>query len=656
MPPYQATVGEEAEEQGTINGEEGTYQNPTVPKGYYPINTDTAVWDGADGPEWNNGLVITDAAENGNEWVWVPVEDPSIMYEENSAGVALRGSTGVKTTRYSASGIISGSDGTRGLPGSRTYREPDLLGNTNYESDSYAQQAGFSSLSNMANTMVSEYSTMIDSVSKYGGFYIGRYELTANGTKPGTVLTNTNWYTLYKNCTTLSKSGSNSMSRMIWGAQWDVTCLWLEQNDYDINDSTSYGNYRGTDVYSSDGSSIIKPSGTSQKLETGITTFTRANNVYDLAGNCFEWTQEAFNTSSRVFRGGNYNNLGSNNPVTYRYFYYPTSSGDSYYTSRPTLILMPPYQATVGEESTEQGTINGEEGSYQNPTIPKGYIPVNTEEAVWDSPDGPHWNNGLVITDAKENGNEWVWVPVQDPSIMYEESATQIALTGDTGVTTTKYSKSEIISGQSRTVPGATDETVREPDVGTYFDYNSYHMAGFSSFQEMAETMVNEYNIMILSIEQYGGFYIGRYELTENGEKPGEASTKRNWYYFYEDCKSLAKEGSNAHSQMIWGAQWDVICLWLEDNGYNINDSSTWGNYSNNTASGAGARQPTGYSESWKANNIYDLAGNICEWTQEGLTSGNTARNYRGGDYLTSNNSKVTSKGLVIPVPTRWWS
>ena len=330
MPPYQATVGEEAEEQGTINGEEGTYQNPTVPKGYYPINTDTAVWDGADGPEWNNGLVITDAAENGNEWVWVPVEDPSIMYEENSAGVALRGSTGVKTTRYSASGIISGSDGTRGLPGSRTYREPDLLGNTNYESDSYAQQAGFSSLSNMANTMVSEYSTMIDSVSKYGGFYIGRYELTANGTKPGTVLTNTNWYTLYKNCTTLSKSGSNTMSRMIWGAQWDVACLWLQESGYDINNSTSWGNYSNNTA-----------SGHGSKRPTGYSESWRANNVYDLAGNCWEWTQEANGTSNRVYRGGFYLNDGSSYPATSRSDSDLTSSNSSFITSRPTLLLNP---------------------------------------------------------------------------------------------------------------------------------------------------------------------------------------------------------------------------------------------------------------------------------------------------------------------------
>ena len=300
-----------------------------MPKGYYPVNTDTAKWDASGGPQWNNGLVISDASSNGNEWVWVPVEDPSIMYEENTAGVALSGSTGVTTTKYSASGIISGSYGSRGLPGSTSYREPDLV--KNYDVDSTARQAGFSSLSNMANTMVSEYSTMIESIDKYGGFYIGRYELTANGVKPGTVLTNTNWYTLYKNCTTLAKSGSNTTSRMIWGAQWDVTCLWLEQKGYDINNSTSWGNYSNNTA-----------SGHGSKRPTGYSEYWKANNIYDLAGNCFEWTQEASNTGSRVSRGGSYDGLGSSDPVTNRSNDGPTSSYSlerftSYFNHKPTI-------------------------------------------------------------------------------------------------------------------------------------------------------------------------------------------------------------------------------------------------------------------------------------------------------------------------------
>ena len=80
---------------------------------------------------------------------------------------------------------------------------------------------------------------------------------------------------------------------------------------------------------------------------------------------------------------------------------------------------------------------------------------------------------------------------------------------------------------------------------------------------------------------------------------------------------------------MIWGLQWDATCNWLASSGFNITDSSTWGNHSNNTANGAGSKQNTGFSESWKANNIYDFAGNCNEFTQEAYVT--FSRASRGG-------------------------
>ena len=55
-----------------------------------------------------------------------------------------------------------------------------------------------------------------------------------------------------------------------------------------------------------------------EKLNTGKTTFTMANNIYDLAGNCYEWTQEADDTNLRARRGGAYNDIGSSFPASYR--------------------------------------------------------------------------------------------------------------------------------------------------------------------------------------------------------------------------------------------------------------------------------------------------------------------------------------------------
>ena len=150
----------------------------------------------------------------------------------------------------------------------------------------------------------------------------------------------------------------------------------------------------------------------------------------------------------------------------------------------------------------------------------------------------------------------------------------------------------------------------------------------------MSETMKNDYEEMIASLEKYKGFYIGRYELTANGEKTGATQTCLNgvnWYTLYKNCTTLAS-GSKVKTRMIWGLQWDATCNWLASSGFSIKDSSTWENYDNNTATGHGTEQNTGYSESWKANNIYDFAGNCWEFTQE--ANGTDSRAYRGGDYF----------------------
>lgn len=41
----------------------------------------------------------------------------------------------------------------------------------------------------------------------------------------------------------------------------------------------------------------------SYSLGTGVTEYTKRNNIYDLAGNCWEWTTESSSSSTRVDRG-----------------------------------------------------------------------------------------------------------------------------------------------------------------------------------------------------------------------------------------------------------------------------------------------------------------------------------------------------------------
>ena len=341
-------VGTKASKNGTINGEEGNSNNPTIPKNYIPIDTATSTWgDGSTAPSQDSvkhGLVIKD--EKNNEWVWVPVDSATLatMYEESSDEKTLCGTTGetaVKTKLYSKT-ITIGTDSnkktmSRTTPGLTSYREPDLVVGsvTGYgASDTYCKTilGETGTKEQLAQLFVDEYKAMIESVSKYGGFYIGRYELSEAGVqKDKATLTNTNWYNLYKKCKELNASDKVE-TRMIWGCQWDVTMNWLissgAKTSNEVNkDSSSWGNYYNTSVKANDGTTEIKANGTLAKLNTGKTTFTMANNIYDLAGNVCEWTQEAYSTNRRALRGGNYGCYGSDSPASHRYDGSPVSSG-----------------------------------------------------------------------------------------------------------------------------------------------------------------------------------------------------------------------------------------------------------------------------------------------------------------------------------------
>ena len=303
-----------------------------IPDGYYYVGGTKAkglvISDNVADKELDKGKEDVRRDLAGNQWGWVPVETPSSLYTTVAAGQELSGSTGVKTTKYTNSRIISG--GTRGKPGDTgSYREPDILTDSTYgDNDERAKTAGFSSLANMAETMKSDYEEMIKSLEKYKGFYIGRYELTANGEKTGATQTDVDWYTLYKNCTTLA-SGSKVKTRMIWGLQWDATCNWLDSSGYSIINSSKWGNY-----------STNTADGHGSKQDTGFCESWKANNIYDFAGNCDEFTQEANTTIDRAYRGGNYLNIGSNDPASCRDISIPTYTGSSS-GSRPTLYLIP---------------------------------------------------------------------------------------------------------------------------------------------------------------------------------------------------------------------------------------------------------------------------------------------------------------------------
>ena len=313
---------------GNSGGSQTTVENVVIPEGYYYVGGTKAkgivISDNVADKELDKGKENVRRDLAGSQWVWVPVETPSSLYTTVAAGQKLDGSTGVKTTKYTNI-IISGI--TRVKPGDTSdYREPDIL--TNEDNDTNAKTAGFSSLANMAETMKNDYEEMIASLEKYKGFYIGRYELTANGEKTGATQTGVNWWELYKNCTTLAK-GTKVKTRMIWGLQWDAICNWLASSGFSITDSSTWGNYADNTA-----------TGHGSKQNTGFSENWKANNIYDFAGNCSEWTQEADYTYRRASRGGYYVDVGSSDPASSRSSYGPTYTGGGT-GSRPTLYLIP---------------------------------------------------------------------------------------------------------------------------------------------------------------------------------------------------------------------------------------------------------------------------------------------------------------------------
>lgn len=288
---------------------------------------------------------IFDLQKERNQYVWVPIDDISKIY-----GVDNNGKLWGKLYDFSNSGRsnrnwteTNGIMSITNATGYASYREPDVLWNTGsnpnyrdpYDTDgySYMHRGGLGQTRHemLVQELEQKYLEIIESIKKYGGFYIGRYETgglswtaTAVINKMNTDIGNEDWYTMYKKCLTLKGNNNNITTMMITGSLWDETVDWLVSSGatnsegtsltYQLvgSNSTKFGNYNNA-TFNYIAKDAEMPTATETKetdkyvsIPTGSAEYTKTNNIYDMAGNVDEWTTEAHSTVYRVYRGGNY--------------------------------------------------------------------------------------------------------------------------------------------------------------------------------------------------------------------------------------------------------------------------------------------------------------------------------------------------------------
>ena len=319
-----------------------------VPNGYVgskvagenEIDTGYVIYEGTEEVNDDN---VEEAQKTRNQYVWVPVPDASTMYgtDENgkkwgklyefttSTGNNIDPVTGTKPLNWSE------SDGIMNIMSERNYREPAILTTVDDEdSDLKTNLLKEKNKNDLQSELEKQFNNLIKSIEKYKGFYVGRYE-TGDLSKERVVvrkgnnnIASQNWYSMYKKCRKLKNSNINVETSMIFGCQYDRILMWLIESGNKTKeqicvDSTSWGNYSKTTFKYTmiDGNTATKSSDRDIIIPTGSTEYTKANNIYDLAGNVVDETLEA-KYGNRVLRGSRYYDDGQTRPSSLRWEYY----------------------------------------------------------------------------------------------------------------------------------------------------------------------------------------------------------------------------------------------------------------------------------------------------------------------------------------------
>ena len=330
---------------------------------------------------------------------------------------------------------------------------------------------------------------------------------------------------------------------------------------------------------------------------------------------------------------------------------------------------------TGGEGTGGEGT-GGEGTGGADKKLPTGvgttpYFPDNT----FKKKEGD-LNSGLVIKDA--DGNEYVWVEVPKTSDVYPTAGLDIK-----DFTDEEYTKIETdLHVYTKYYRNATSYS----DV-YYADSTDGWFAGSSAYDTAKKKMLK-------SVYEHGGFWVGRYEAGIENEtnirKAASATatltpvTKQNMYPYTYVTRTQAKvlaeqvESGSYTSSLMFGVQWDLVLKYIETkskvtdiktklnsastpigNYYNssftlnrgkfaqYNALSSWYNFNSEdkTSLVTGSKKQhqnlysngilltTGAAEVTKLQNIYDIAGNVSEWTLEKTSTNKYPCANRGGYY-----------------------
>lgn len=236
----------------------------------------------------NQKVVGTDLL--GNQYVWIPCTTDStsskLQYARTEWGVEVDGNDNSRAIK----------DELTLTDASVTYSDADTANGINAD---------------VSKEIVAQIKAEKASVAQYGGYYIGRYEVGKNGDTavvkynqtPYAEITWSTAYGLAKKIITNSEVNSYLCSSYAW----DTAVNFIQNNSTAKNYATSIEGFNGNwnpQAVKDPSGNVIKPAGTSQQLNTGLTT--QFCNIFDMGGNEAEFTTELNPGTSEtvVLRGG----------------------------------------------------------------------------------------------------------------------------------------------------------------------------------------------------------------------------------------------------------------------------------------------------------------------------------------------------------------